>query len=220
MSFIYCVYAFKCLFVCVDTFVRSFVFVYVRTRKHAFVSLSLLFIETEWCLLQSYNGLNVILNATQSFVLGVWQKCGKQSFWRAANQPKKKRKTLKLYTQTNTNERSVHTAVWAYECVAGKCHPFDSEYAHRIFFICTIFPFASSLACSLHVIYAVSAIRERSYVLWSLFIKRLHTNGNCQPKPYTELQAMHFRFRCVYTHALESLRTSGWMTFPVPFHTI
>lgn len=64
----------------------------------------------------------------------------------------------------------------------------------------------SFLFCSLHAMYmVVLSIRERSYVLWSLFIKRLHTNGNSQPKPYTVLWLWHafsFSFSlCVYTCA-------------------
>lgn len=134
---------------CLFVLTRSFVCVClnVRTRKHAFVPLSHSHTPNrEWCLFQSYNRLNVILNATQHKALCF--ECGKN----VANnlieeqQPKKQRKTLKLYTQTNTNERKQYThVVWAYAC-CGQMSSIWQWVCALKFFICTIFPFSFALS--------------------------------------------------------------------------
>lgn len=134
-------------------------------------------------------------------MLRVWQKCGKQSYWRAATEEAKKDVEI-IYTNQHKRTQTVHTcgvSVWVLR--ANVIHLAVSMRIEILY----LYDF-SFLFCSLHAMYmVVLSIRERSYVLWSLFIKRLHTNGNSQPKPYTVLWLWHafsFSFSlCVYTCA-------------------
>lgn len=114
VSFIYSMFAFivfKCLFACVNTFVWVCEYVYAHANMPLFLllSCSLQSSERERCEPQWYNSLNVILNATKSFVLSSVAKMWQTIFLLKSTTERRRKERRWTYIQF------IHM-VWAYEC--------------------------------------------------------------------------------------------------------
>lgn len=126
--------------VCLFVLACSCVSVYVRISKHVFVSLTFSLTEREWYLFQSYNIAKCHIERNKALCL----ECGEN----VANS---------LLKSTIDEKKDVEYYAYKHErwceriSVAGKCHPFDSEYAHRIFFYLYILLHSLSLYAMVYI---------------------------------------------------------------------